>query len=177
MMHVVKSALILLLLLLGAVSKSYGDEDYQYFFKPLNGKLALEDQKKIYELMELQRDSAANGFVLWECPPTDFDVELKDINHDGVMEVFVHGGNTCTSGSAGRRLWLFVKTGKSSRAYKKNLGVPVGEYELLTTEHRGYPDIQLGGPGFCFGLWRWNGEHYDHFRNVPTAKNSCPFHQ
>ena len=24
----------------------------------------------------------------------------------------------------------------------------------------GWPDIQMGGPGFCFPVWRWNGSAY-----------------
>ncbi len=28
------------------------------------------------------------------------------------------------------------------------------------TKH-GWPDIENGGPGFCFAVYRWNGQKYD----------------
>ena len=173
MMRVVMTTLGLLALVIALASKSYSSDDYQYFFKSQASKLSLEDQKRIYELMDLRHDPATQRFIQSECPPAEFDTEFKDLNHDGVMEVFVHGGNTCTSGNAARRLWVFVKSAQSLRHYQLNFGVPVGEYEILTTYNRGYPDIQVGGPGFCLGIWRWNGARYDHFKNVPITKNGC----
>ena len=35
-----------------------------------------------------------------------------------------------------------------------------GEYKVLATRHRGYPDIEIPGPGTCFPVWRWNGSAY-----------------
>jgi hypothetical protein len=31
---------------------------------------------------------------------------------------------------------------------------------LATKGTGGWPDIQLGGPGFCFAVMRWNGKGY-----------------
>jgi hypothetical protein len=31
---------------------------------------------------------------------------------------------------------------------------------LATKGVGGWPDIEMGGPGFCFPVWRWNGKAY-----------------
>ncbi len=37
----------------------------------------------------------------------------------------------------------------------------VGIAEFLKTKGvGGWPDISIGGPGFCFPVWRWNGKAY-----------------
>jgi hypothetical protein len=159
------------------MSNSFANDDYQYFFKsPANG-LSVEDQKRIYELLDIQRDPVTQKFTQSECPPAEFDIVLKDLNHDGVVEVLVHGGNTCTAGNKARRFWMFIKSAKPTDSYQLNFGMPVGEYELLGTYNQGYPDIKLQGPGFCFPVWRWNGAYYDHFKNVETAKNGCAYQE
>jgi hypothetical protein len=37
----------------------------------------------------------------------------------------------------------------------------------------GFADLLVGGPGFCFGLWRWNGIAYAHVHNEPQAPRGC----
>jgi len=37
----------------------------------------------------------------------------------------------------------------------------------------GFADLLVGGPGFCFGVWRWNGITYAHVRNEPQAPGGC----
>lgn len=176
MMPIFTTTLSLIALVVALPSQAHSREDYLYFFKSSANKLSVVDQKRIYELMNLQRDPVTKQFIQSECPPTEFDTELKDLNHDGVMEVIISGGNTCTAGNAGSRLWVFIKSAEPAGNYQLNFGVPFGEYELLNTFNRGYPDIKLGGPGFCYGIWRWDGVRYDHFRNVPTAQDGCTSH-
>lgn len=47
--------------------------------------------------------------------------------------------------------------------WKENFGFP-GIHKLLPTRHLGYPDIKIGGPGFCFPVWRRNGRRYRIFK-------------
>jgi len=30
---------------------------------------------------------------------------------------------------------------------------------------QGYPELPIGGAGFCFAVWRWDGRTYNHLRN------------
>jgi hypothetical protein len=43
--------------------------------------------------------------------------------------------------------------------WKPQFGFP-GIYTVLKTKSKGYPDIEIGGPGTCFPVWRWNGRAY-----------------
>jgi len=100
-----------------------------------------------------------------------FEMEIVDLNHDGKLEVFVLGGNTCLSGLAGSSVWLFVKD--ESGKYNANLGFPAGGYNVLDSLNAGFPDLRFGGPGFCEPVWRWNGKTYEYFRSIATAEGGC----
>ncbi|MBI2276485.1 MAG: hypothetical protein HYU74_03965 [Dechloromonas sp.] len=86
------------------------------------------------------------------------EFEAVDLNSDGRLEVFVTIPGACQGGAAGAELSLLIKGSKGH--WKVNLGFPAGGYKLLTTRNMGFPDIEIGGPGFCFPVWRWNGSHY-----------------
>jgi hypothetical protein len=36
-----------------------------------------------------------------------------------------------------------------------------------------YPDLKIGGRGFCEAVWRWNGSRYALLRGIPTAPKGC----
>ena len=95
----------------------------------------------------------------------------RDLNGDGTLEVFLLGGNSCLSGSAGATVSLFIKD--ASGKYQPHLGFPAGSYEVLETSNQGFPDLMFGGPGFCFPVWRWNGTTYDFFRNQEQEPGGC----
>lgn len=90
------------------------------------------------------------------------ELEAVDLNSDGQPEVFVTVPGSCQGGAAGAELSLLIKSGKGH--WKVNLGFPAGGYKLLTTRNMGFPDIEIGGPGFCFPVWRWNGSQYAIFK-------------
>ncbi|HET6490440.1 MAG TPA: hypothetical protein VFG28_11850 [Syntrophales bacterium] len=54
-----------------------------------------------------------------------------------------------------------------------NFGFPGMDYTKMKTGNKGYPDLMIGGPGFCHPVWRWNGKAYQHFRNQPEVKGGC----
>jgi hypothetical protein len=98
------------------------------------------------------------GKVLDDCgQPVQPDTEVVDLNGDGQPEVFVQVGGSCY-GAAGAQLTLLIKDKLGH--WQSNLGFPAGGYKLLSTKNKGYPDIEIGGPGFCFPVWRWNGTQY-----------------
>ena len=84
-------------------------------------------------------------------------VEIKDINGDGRAEVIVTDSGSECYGMAGQQFTVLVAQPGGWKAVMQEVGIPV----LLA--HRGpgnYPDIQVGGPGTCWGLDRWNGSKY-----------------
>ena len=52
---------------------------------------------------------------------------------------------------------LYIKN--THGQWKPQFGFP-GIYTVLTTKNKGYPDIEIGGPGTCFPVWSWNGREY-----------------
>ena len=87
-----------------------------------------------------------------------------DMNKDGKEEVFVSFGNTYTSGNTGSSISLFIKD--AAGIYTDNFGFPGTIPEALITANLGYPDLLIGGPGFEFPVWRWNGKMYKDYKTV-----------
>ena len=97
----------------------------------------------------------------------DYEAEVIDLNRDGQPEVFTSVHGTCMGGMTGVFLNLYIrdKTGK----WRPQFGFP-GMYSVLKTKNKGYPDIEIGGPGFCFPVWRWNGGQYKLHRHEYDGK-------
>lgn len=91
-----------------------------------------------------------------------------DLNNDKKEEIFVLYGNSYTSGNTGSSVALFVKN--AAGTYEMNLGFPGTTPDVLTTSNKGYPDILVGGPGFDFPVFRWNGKTYDNYKTVKDSE-------
>jgi hypothetical protein len=87
----------------------------------------------------------------------DYETEVVDLNGDGQPEVFTSVQGTCLGGMAGVYMNLYIKN--KNGQWKPQFGFP-GIYTVLKTKSKGYPDIEIGGPGNCFPVWRWNGREY-----------------
>lgn len=90
---------------------------------------------------------------------------VTDMNLDGKEEIFVLYGNSYTSGMTGMSAVLFIKDGMGN--YNANLGFQA-MVSILPTTNLGYPDLLIGGPGFEFPVWRWNGKQYDLYKKMKS---------
>ena len=84
--------------------------------------------------------------------------KVADLNGDGRPEVVVVEGGTYCYGHTGQGYWLL-----SQRADGRwqLLDSGTGIVEVLATKGSdGWPDLSIGGPGFCFPVLRWNGREY-----------------
>jgi hypothetical protein len=81
-----------------------------------------------------------------------------DLNGDGLPDVVITESGTLCYGNTGQRFWLVSKLANGGwRLMTSSLGIP----EFLKTKGvEGWPDVLVGGPGFCFPAERWNGKEY-----------------
>ncbi len=84
---------------------------------------------------------------------------VTDLNGDSLPEVIISEGGTACYGNTGYGFTIISK--QSNNTWKPMLsstGIPTF---LKTKGVNGWPDIEIGGPGFCFSVWRWNGKSYE----------------
>lgn len=96
-------------------------------------------------------------------------VEMKgDLNGDGRPEAVVTESGTYCYGMTGTGFWLVSQQADGSwKLMARETGIP----EFLKTKGvGGWPDISVGGPGFCFPVLRWNGKAYVHHRSAYEGK-------
>lgn len=165
-----KSRSFLTFLVASFTATCFADAGYARLFKSAGSSISVQDQKSIYSLLGFS-SGIGQGHSLEGCPPAEFEVKIVDLNNDRTPEIFVTGGNTCTSGITGNSIWLFTKA--PSGPYRMQFGFPAAEFKILKERSEGYPDIRFGDRGFCEPVWRWNGREYSHLKNVPTSSGGC----
>ena len=138
------------------------------------GELSQTDRREIAALTPL---ALRDGIVVSSLPgcetATHPEVTLEDLNSDGVSEVFVVAGNSCTSGMTGSSIWLFAR--RLDGRWSRRLDVAAAAYRVLPTTTRGWRDLAVGGRGLCQGVWRLaaNGE-YRYARSIRPDGTPCP---
>jgi hypothetical protein len=82
----------------------------------------------------------------------------RDINGDGRPDAVVTEGSTYCNGASENG---FVVLSKQADGKWKQMTGMSGIPEFLKTKGvGGWPDLLVGGPGFCFPVLRWNGRDY-----------------
>lgn len=84
--------------------------------------------------------------------------QAGDFNGDGRPDALLTEGSTFCFGMTGMGYALVSKQADGRwRVLDQGPGIP----HLLTTKGAGgWPDMEIGGPGFCFPVLRWNGTSY-----------------
>jgi hypothetical protein len=99
--------------------------------------------------------------------------EIRDLNGDGRMEAVITEGSTYCYGDTGTGYSLVSKQANGKwKLIASGTGIP----NFLTAKGvGGWPDIEIGGPGFCFPVERWNGREYvlhrHQYENKPCQPN------
>lgn len=84
--------------------------------------------------------------------------EVRDLNGDGRLEALVTEGSTDCYGNTGVGYSVVSQLANGSW---KLMTKGIGMVTFLNTKGTGgWPDIEVGGPGFCFPVLRWNGSEY-----------------
>ena len=97
-----------------------------------------------------------------ECGKLEYSVHLEDLNNDNIKEMFIIKYGSCLGGGAGMNVDLLIKQYGS---WESQFNFP-GGYKILKETNLGFHDILITGPGFCFPVWRWNGEKYESHRKT-----------
>ena len=135
-------------------------------------RLAPDDQNAIAASLQLVVSDDGEALFDGVCgQPLGHTVTYRDLNGDGEDEILVDHGNTCTSGMAGTSITAFVRGADGALA--PHLGLPGMIAEVRDSPDGGFAELLIGGPGFCFGLWGWDGETYAHLRNEPQEPGGC----
>jgi hypothetical protein len=98
--------------------------------------------------------------------------EVVDLNGDGMPEAIIVEGSAYCYGMTGS---AFAIVSKQAGGRWKMITGDVGIAEFLATKGAdGWPDISVGGPGFCFPVQRWNGKQYVLNRHEYEGKRCKP---
>lgn len=141
-------------------------------FKNLKTKLTTEQKNAIANNLQFVLSGNKDAPFALDMESREFPfaaiVFPADMNNDGEEEIFIAFGNTFTSGHTGSSIILYVPDGAGK--YKTQLGFPGTPPDLLETTSKGYNDLLIGGPGFEFPVYRWNGKAYAYYRKVKDSE-------
>ena len=84
-------------------------------------------------------------------------VEIRDLNGDGRPEAIITDSSTDCYGMAGQGFTIVRAVPGGWKRMAQETGIPMF---LDARGAEGYPDIEVGGPGTCFPVERWNGHSY-----------------
>ena len=98
-------------------------------------------------------------------------IEIRDLNGEGRPDAVITDFGTECFGNTGQG--FVIATKDPSGAWRKLYGSQ-GIPEFQTTRGAaGWPDIENGGPGFCFPILRWNGSDYALLRWKAYEPGAC----
>jgi hypothetical protein len=98
--------------------------------------------------------------------------EVRDLNGDGRLDAVITEGGTYCFGNTGTGYTVVSKQADGSW---KKVAAGTGIATFLAARGKdGWPDIEVGGPGFCFPVERWNGSEYALHRHQYEGKPCRP---
>jgi hypothetical protein len=138
-----------------------------------DGGLSMSEQREIVSRLNLSAAADQGGTLIdGVCgAPVETTVHFEDLNRNGVSEVRVEVASICLFGGTGVGTTLFVRDG--SGRFRANLGFPGLVTAMLSSQRGGFPDLRIGGMGFCEAIWGWDGSEYVHIRNEPQEPGGC----
>jgi len=84
-------------------------------------------------------------------------IETADLNGDGLPEAWVRESSLFCYGNRSEYFVLLTKEAGRWRVLLEDVGIP----SVPAAKHSGWPDIEVGGPGFSkFLVFRFNGKSY-----------------
>jgi hypothetical protein len=101
----------------------------------------------------------------------EVQIEVRDLNGDGRADALVSDFGTECYGSTEQGFVIVTKDASGTwRKLYNSPGVPTFQ---ASRGAGGWPDIENGGPGFCFPIQRWNGSDYATVRWKAYQPGAC----
>jgi hypothetical protein len=148
-------------------------DQYQILFGDSEARLSADEMASAFSAYSDGLTISTDGLRLEDpnCGDLTPSVEIVDLNKDGVQEIFVQWGNACTSGMTGRSLTLLIKDPAGD--YHRQFGFPAADWVPVAMGEDDWPDLMLGGPGFCHPVWTFRAGAYDFRCNRPDSLGGC----
>lgn len=98
--------------------------------------------------------------------------QVADLNGDTLPEAVISESSSTCYGDPGT---AFVLVSKQPGGAWKWMAGDIGMPQFLPSKGvGGWPDVEIGGPGFCFPVQRWNGREYARLRFEYDGKPCRP---
>lgn len=136
--------------------------------------LSAADQAAVFKAAGATKQKNGRWVICTDDPQTSgasID-EVRDLNGDGRPEAVVIEDGTFCNGASGARFSLVSK--QADGGWRSMLDSEGMATVLATKGKDGWPDVSVGGPGFCFPVMRWNGTQYAFNRNEYEGKRCKP---
>ncbi|GAA0732605.1 YbjP/YqhG family protein [Sphingomonas japonica] len=93
---------------------------------------------------------------------------VRDLNGDGFPEAILIESGTYCYGNTGQGYFIVSKGANGAwRPITSGTGIVT---VLSSRGTSNWLDLEIGGPGFCFPVYRWNGREYAEFRRQYDGK-------
>lgn len=127
------------------------------------------EQAPLYKAARATRRSGKWVLCAEQPQPEGLTVDhYGDLNGDGRPEAVLSEGGSFCYGAAGAGYALLSKQADGGW---RLMSSGAGMVEPLTSKGvAGYPDLSIGGPGFCFPVHRWTGREYALHRHEYEGK-------
>ncbi len=160
-MKYIFSIIIVSFLSLAADAQSLSPEA-EFLFRDVKTNLSIAEKNEIAKSAgTLSKDRSTFQYIdpdLDEPIDIGTSVSIYDFNKDGIEEVVLSTSSSYLYGNTGEGFELLVKG--MANAYQSVLNLP-GIPEFEQSSGKQYPDITIGGPGFVFPVYGWNGKSYE----------------
>ena len=97
--------------------------------------------------------------------------QFGDLNGDGRPEAVVTEGSGFCYGNTGTAFTLVTR---SAAGKWLKLHHSPGVATFLPSRANGWPELEVGGPGFCFPVLRWTGTAFAPHRHAYAGKRCTP---
>jgi hypothetical protein len=98
--------------------------------------------------------------------------QVRDLNGDGRPEAIITEGSTFCYG--GDEVGFSIVSKQANATWKLIVRSEGIATVLMTRGSAGWPDLEIGGQGFCFPVQRWNGSAYRTVRYQYEGKACRP---